>query len=142
MFHHFLSESSWDEEKINERRIELIQKDRPTRTSPEGSLVIDDTGCKKTGTCTEGVAKQYLSSEKRLVNCNIVVASHYVDEVRDFPIDLFPCVPADKFKEKEYSPVLHTKIKLAKFLIEDALKRGYCPFTGKEQKMGKESEKT
>ena len=122
--HHFLSESPWNEEKVNERRIDLIQKDRRTRTSPKGALIIDDTGCKKTGIYTEGAAIQYLSSEKHLVNCNTVVTSHYIDEKKGIPINLSPYVPADKFEEEKASSEFHTKIELAKFLIRDAVRKG------------------
>lgn len=122
--HHFLSYSPWDEEKLNERRLKLIQKDRRTRTSPEGSLIIDDTGCKKTGTCTEGTGEQYLSSEKGVTRCSVVVTSHYADKRKDYPINLFPYVPAEKLKGKEYPFEFHTKIELAKFLIREAIRKG------------------
>ena len=40
--HHFLTNSPWDEEKVNNRRIEIIQKDSRTKSRPHGALVIDD----------------------------------------------------------------------------------------------------
>jgi SRSO17 transposase len=43
-----LSESTWDHELINQRRLEL--------------LVIDDTGDRKDGSATAHVARQYLGS--------------------------------------------------------------------------------
>jgi len=88
--HYFLSRSPWDEEKVNERRLKLIQEDRLTRTTLRGAFIVDDTGCKKTGTHTEGAKPQRLGSEGRITNCNIVVTSHYVDEVKDFPIGRAP----------------------------------------------------
>jgi len=122
--HHFLSQSSWDEEKLNEKRLKLIQRDRRTRTSQKGALIIDDTGCKKTGTYTEGAKPQRLGSEGRITNCNIVVTSHYVDETKDFPISLVPYIPQDKFKKKETPSEFHTKIDFAIELIKDALQKG------------------
>jgi len=122
--HHFLSQSPWDEEKLNEKRLKLIQGDRRTSTSQKGSLIIDDTGCKKTGKCTEGANPQRLGSEGGITNCNIVVTSHYMDETDDFPIGLVPYIPQDKFKEGKLSPEFHTKIDFAIRLMKDALQKG------------------
>ncbi|WP_198541205.1 transposase, partial [Parafrankia soli] len=40
----FLSESVWDPEKINDRRVELLQAGPATAAHPGGVLVIDDSG--------------------------------------------------------------------------------------------------
>jgi len=45
--HHLLTNSPWDEEKVNNRRIEIIQQDNRTKSYPTGALVIDDVACKK-----------------------------------------------------------------------------------------------
>ena len=45
--HYFSTNSSWDEEKVNNRRIEITQKDNRTRSCRDGSSVIDDVACKK-----------------------------------------------------------------------------------------------
>lgn len=110
--HHFLTNSSWDEEKINSRRIEIIQKDNRTKSYPDGSLIIDDVACKKSRSATkiEAAKIQSTGSEKDLVNCNVAVTSYYVDEIRDFPVNLEPYVPVDGFEEGEDSPDFFTKI--------------------------------
>ena len=112
------------EEKLNEKRLKLIQRDRRTSTSQKGSLIIDDTGCKKTGKCTEGAKPQRLGSEGRITNCNVVVTSHYMDETDDFPIGLVPYIPQDKFKEGKIFPEFHTKIDFAIKILKDALQKG------------------
>jgi len=124
--HHFLTNSPWDEEKVNNRRIEIIQKDKRTRSYPDGSLIIDDVACEKSNsaTKTEAVKVQYAGSEKGLVNCNVVVTCYYVDKIRDFPVNLSPYVPADEFKEGEDSPKFSTKIELGKKLVLDAIEKG------------------
>ncbi|GAH88537.1 unnamed protein product, partial [marine sediment metagenome] len=123
--HHFLTNSPWDEEKVNSRRIEIIQRDRRTRSCPDGSLVIDDVACKKSKSTTkiEAAKVQYAGSEKGLVNCNVAVTSYYVDKIRDFPVNLEPYVPADEFKEED-SPDFFTKIELGKKLVLDAIEKG------------------
>ena len=44
---YFVSESPWDAEKINDRRIQLLTTDPATRPHEQGVLVVDDTGDRK-----------------------------------------------------------------------------------------------
>jgi len=46
----FLSESTWNPETINARRIAQLQKDPTTQAHAQGVLVIDETGDRKDGT--------------------------------------------------------------------------------------------
>src|SRR3712207_862264 len=43
----FLSESRWNPEEINRRRVELLLEDPATAPSERGALVIDETGDRK-----------------------------------------------------------------------------------------------
>jgi SRSO17 transposase len=45
----FLSESRWDPEKVNARRLELLAADPATAPHRGGALVIDDSGDRKDG---------------------------------------------------------------------------------------------
>ncbi|MER5852896.1 transposase [Streptomyces sp. NPDC002012] len=45
----FLSESTWDHEQVNARRVELLLADPATAPHPGGVLVIDDSGDRKDG---------------------------------------------------------------------------------------------
>src|SRR6478752_7014813 len=56
----FLSESPWDHEKVNARRLELLRADPVTAPHAGGVLVVDDTGDRKDGTATAHTAHQYL----------------------------------------------------------------------------------
>ena len=46
----FLSESAWDHEQVNDRRVQLLCEDPATAPHAAGVLVIDDTGDRKDGT--------------------------------------------------------------------------------------------
>src|SRR5829696_1769778 len=61
----FLSESAWDHEQVNDRRVRLLCEDPATAPHAGGALVIDDTGDRKDGTATAHVARQYLGSVGR-----------------------------------------------------------------------------
>ncbi len=50
--HHFLTEATWSAEKINERRLEVMNKCNQTRISRGFSLIVDDSGHRKSGNFT------------------------------------------------------------------------------------------
>ena len=51
----FLSESRWDPERVNARRLELLLADPATAPHDAGVLVIDDSGDRKDGSKTAHV---------------------------------------------------------------------------------------
>src|SRR5215468_9387248 len=69
----FLSESTWDAEALNARRLELLLADPATAPHDDGVLVIDDTGDRKDGTKTAHVAPQYLGSRGKIENGIVAV---------------------------------------------------------------------
>ena len=56
----FLSESAWDAEAVNARRLRMIREDPERRPREDGVLIIDETGERKDGTKTDHVGYQYL----------------------------------------------------------------------------------
>ena len=54
----FLSESRWDPERINARRLELLLADPATALHADGVLVIDGSGDRKDGAKTAHVGHQ------------------------------------------------------------------------------------
>lgn len=58
----FLSESHWDHEALTDQRIAMLVADPRTCPHPQGALVLDDSGDRKSGRATAYVARQYLGS--------------------------------------------------------------------------------
>src|SRR4029450_1601974 len=58
----FLSESRWDPQEVNERRLELMVDENATAPSEEGVLVIDEHGDRKWGKHTAHVGRQWLAN--------------------------------------------------------------------------------
>lgn len=56
---YFVSESKFALDKLNSRRVELLQKTRPTKSTSKGILVSDDTSDPKYTTKTEGAKYQH-----------------------------------------------------------------------------------
>jgi SRSO17 transposase len=123
----FLSESTWDDEAINERRIELLLEEQRTAPNEKGALVIDETGDRKDGKKTAHVGRQYLSSIGKIDNGVVSVGSLWADERIYYPLEVEPYTPADWFEGGKADPAFRTKPKIALELVEAAVERG-IPF--------------
>src|SRR3954451_16590579 len=82
----FLSESAWDADRVNQRRLELLRADPATTAHEQGVLVIDDTADRKAGTKTAHVARQYLGSLGKTDNGIVAVTSLWADERLCWPV--------------------------------------------------------
>jgi SRSO17 transposase len=56
--HWFLSESRWDPQEVNARRLELVRKAPRTAPTEDGVLIIDEHGNRKWGRHTAHVGRQ------------------------------------------------------------------------------------
>lgn len=123
----FLTESDWDEEEVNDKRIEMLQRHNQTKWNRGGVVSIDDSIVHKTGKKIEGVDYVYDHSEGKSVLGFDVVTSHYVDPRKDYPLDLKPyfrekTLEEDKELAKKFS--FKTRITLACELVDEAERRG------------------
>jgi hypothetical protein len=57
---YFLSESGWNSDQVNDRRLELLRADPACAPHEAGLLVIDDSGDRKDDTATAHVGRQSL----------------------------------------------------------------------------------
>jgi hypothetical protein len=120
----FLSESPWDHEAVNQRRLELLLGDPATRPHAQGVLVIDDTGDRKDGRHTAHVARQYLGSVGKTDNGIVAVSSLWADERVYWPAHLTPYTPASRLPRGRRDPGFRTKPQLAVGLIDAARAAG------------------
>jgi DDE superfamily endonuclease len=123
----FLSESSWDAEAVNTRRLEVLLADPATAPHEQGVLVIDDTGDRKAGTHTAHVAPQYLGSRGKVENGIVAVSSLWADERVYYPLHVRPYTPAQRLPKGQRDPAFRTKPQLAAELVEAAVPAG-VPF--------------
>ena len=122
----FLSESAWDAEAINDRRLALLVGDPATRPHDGGVLVIDETGDRKDGTKTAHVAPQYLGAVGRIANGIVSVTSLWADEDVDYPLHVAPYTPAKRLPNGKDDPACRTKPQLAVQLIDAAVEAGFA----------------
>src|SRR6266498_3101563 len=118
----FLSESPWDHEAVNQRRLELLLGDPATAPHDQGVLVIDDTGDRKDGRHTAHVARQYLGSVGKTDNGIVAVTSLWASERVYWPLHAVPYTPASRLARGKTDPGFRTKPQLAADLVEAAQK--------------------
>jgi hypothetical protein len=120
----FVSESTWDAEQVNQRRLELLCADPATRPHGQGVLVIDDSGDRKDGHHTAHVARQYLGSLGKTDNGIVAVTSLWADERVYWPAHVTPYTPASRLAKGKRDPGFRTKPQLAVGLIDAARQAG------------------
>lgn len=120
----FLSESTWDAETVNARRLELLMGEGATTPHEKGVLVVDDTGDRKDGTKTAHVARQYLGSLGKVDNGIVAVTTLWADERVYYPLHVEPYTPACRLPKGKNDPAFRTKPQIAVALVDAALSAG------------------
>jgi SRSO17 transposase len=123
----FLSESHWDERKVQAQRLRLLREDATTAPNARGVLVIDETGDRKDGHKTAHVGRQYLGNRGKIDNGVVSVTSLWADERVYYPIDFEPYTPESYFAKGRNDPAFRTKLKMALQLVKLAVEEGW-PF--------------
>jgi hypothetical protein len=120
----FVSESTWDHQAVNQRRVELLMADPATAPHAEGVLVLDDTGDRKAGRHTAHVARQWLGSLGKTDNGIVAVTSLWADERVYWPVHVVPYTPASRLPKGRTDPAFQTKPQLAVDLLQAARQAG------------------
>jgi hypothetical protein len=105
----FLSESNWDERKVQAERLTLLREDPSTAPTSDGVLVIDETEDRKDGHHTAHVGRHYLANLGKIDNGVVSVTSLWADERVYYPVDVEPYTPAHHFEKGKKDPQFRTK---------------------------------
>jgi SRSO17 transposase len=103
---YFLSESPWETQALNQRRLELLLADPSTKPHGGGILILDESGDRKSGTRTDHVARQYLGSIGKVDNGIVAVSSLWADERFYLPLHVLPYTPAQRLPGGRKGPCL------------------------------------
>lgn len=117
----FVSESTWEAEQINQRRLHLLSEKEATAPVPSGVLIIDETGDRKWGSKTAHVGRQWLGSMGKTDNGVVSVSSLWADERVYYPVEVEPYTPASHFARGKADPAFRTKPQIALELVEQAV---------------------
>ena len=117
----FLSESRWDPQQINQRRIKLLFEESASAPDEKGVLVIDEHGDRKWGKHTAHVGRQWLANIGKTESGVVSVSSLLADESVYWPVNFEPYTPAHHFEGGKGDPRFRTKLKIASQLVEQAV---------------------
>ena len=121
----FLSESRWDHEAINTRRLELLLTDPATAPHAGGVLVIDDSGDRKDGTATAHIGRQWLGRLGKTDNGIVTVTTVWADEHVYYPVHAVPYTPAKYFPKGKADFDFRTKLQIGAELAAQASRAGF-----------------
>jgi DDE superfamily endonuclease len=121
----FLSESRWDPDKVNDRRLELLLADPATAPHGGGVLVLDDSGDRKDGTKTAHVGRQWLGRYGKADNGVVTVTTVWADERLYYPVHAVPYTPARHFAKGKSDPAFRTKLAIGADLAVKARAAGF-----------------
>jgi hypothetical protein len=121
----FLSESRWDPDRVNGRRLELLLADPATAPHAGGVLVIDDSGDRKDGTKTAHVGHQWLGRYGKTDNGVVTVTTVWADERVYYPVHALPYTPARHFAKGKADPGFRTKLAIGADLAARAREAGF-----------------
>ena len=111
--HHFIAEAEWLGSKINERRLQVLDKCSQTRIRKGFALIVDDSGHRKSGNFTEGVGRQYIGEIGKTDNGLVVVTTHLYDGTKSLPLDLEIYRKASDFELGNKDPQFKKKSTIA-----------------------------
>lgn len=120
---HFLTDSSWSDDELDETRYELINTRLRELGFEDGVLIVDDTIAHKTGKQMEGVGVHFDVAQGRFTLGHQLVTTHYARGWASVPLDFEIYINRDKAEEG-----FKTKLDLAKELIQKAVDRN-VPFS-------------
>src|SRR5438034_1594900 len=122
----FLSESRWDPDRVNDRRLELLLADPATAPHGGGVLVIDDSGDRKDGTKTAHVGRQYLGRYGKTDNGVVTVSRQWADVRVYYPVLEVHYTPARHFAKGKNDPAFRTKLAIGADLAVQAREAGFA----------------
>nr|WP_275462312.1 transposase [Streptomyces noursei] len=120
----FRSESTWDCERLNDRRPELLLDNPATAPHEQGVLVIDDSGDRKDGKATAHVGHQWLGRYGKTDNGVVTVTTLRADERMYYPLHAVPYTPAHHFPKGKNDPAFRTKWRITSALTGRAQAAG------------------
>jgi SRSO17 transposase len=123
----FLSESGWDLQEVNKRRLELLFEESATAPDEKGVLVIDEHGDRKWGKHTAHVGRQWLVNIGKTEKGVVSVSSLLADEGVYYPLEVEPYTPAHHFRGGKNDPQFRTKLEIACQLVKRSVAMG-VPF--------------
>jgi len=131
----FVSDAPWDDNKMIAKYRNLVNDDLG---SPDGALIIDESGFIKKGQDSIGVARQYCGTAGKVDNCQVGVFAAYVSDQGYALVDKRLFIPKKWFTDDYFQrrikcklpadTVFRTKPQLAVEMLDVVVKESVLPF--------------
>jgi SRSO17 transposase len=83
-----MTDAPWSAMAVNERRLQVMNQCSQTRINQGFSLILDDSGHRKSGNFTAGVGRQYIGEIGKTDKGIVIVTTHLYDGKKSLPLDL------------------------------------------------------
>jgi SRSO17 transposase len=113
--------------ELNQRRLEVMNQCRQTKINRGFSLIIDDSGHRKSGNFTEVVGRQYIGEIGKTDHGVVAVTTHLYDSLKSLRLDIELYQKADSLPKGNADPKFKKKPEIARDLIDQSLARGDQP---------------
>ena len=117
--HHFISQSPWQAEELEKRRLKVILTILEKR---EILVIIDETGDKKKGKKTDYVKRQYIGNLGKIENGIVSVNAYGYCEGMTFPLKFKIFKPKERLKEGDK---YQTKPELGAEIVKELKEMGF-----------------
>jgi SRSO17 transposase len=123
--HYFLTQAPWKAQQVNERRLKVMNQCSQTRITRGFTLIVDDSGHRKSGNFTAGVGRQYIGEIGKTDNGIVLVTTHLYDGKKSLPLDIELYQHASSLALGKKDIEFKKKPELGLELIDRSLERGY-----------------
>lgn len=123
----FIHGEAWSAKEVNNRRLAILESCRQTRIKAGFSLIIDDSGHRKSGSAIAGVGRQYIGQIGKVDNGVVMVTSHIYDGVKGVPLDVELYKHASSLEKGKEDPEFQKKPDMALALVDKCIERGATP---------------
>jgi len=104
----WITESQWDQEELNLKRLEWLQKSPDTRYSKQGVVAIDNVLVDHTGKCIEDVGYFWDHAEQRYkIAHDYIIANYVCTSRKHYPLEFYRFIKEEQCQQQKISFVDH-----------------------------------
>ena len=106
----WITESRWDEEELNHKRLEWLQKSPDTRYSEQGVIPIDNVLVDHSGKCIEDVGYFWDHAEQRYkIAHDYIIANYVCTSNKHYPLEFCRFVKKEQCRQENIAFIDHNQ---------------------------------
>jgi hypothetical protein len=106
----WITEADWDEEKLNQKRLEWLQKSPDTRYSKHGVIPIDNVLVDHSGKCIEDVGYFWDHAEQRYkIAHDYIIVNYVCTSNKHYPLEFYRFIKKEQCQQENIPFVDHNQ---------------------------------